>query len=51
MTATLLLGSRSCLSTANECRFSRIVKQGPLSAQQVIQVLAMLLQVDRVDGC
>ena len=45
-----LVGESQLLEHRERMQISRIVKQGPLSAQQVIQVLAMLLQVDRVTG-
>ena len=45
-----LVGESQLLEHRERMQISRIVKQGPLSAQQVIQVLAMLLQVDHVTG-
>ena len=45
-----LVGESQLLEHRERMQISRIVKQGPLSAQQVMQVLAVLLQVDRVTG-
>ncbi|CAE7787367.1 RE1 [Symbiodinium sp. CCMP2592] len=43
-----VVGESYLLSGKDRLHVSRVVKQGGLSAQQIIQVLAMLLQVDRV---
>ncbi|CAE7322877.1 GIP [Symbiodinium sp. KB8] len=43
-----LVGESQLLEHRERMQICRVVKQGPLSAQQVIQVLALLLQVDRV---
>ena len=45
-----LVGESQLLEHRERMQISRVVRQGPLSAQQVIQVLAVLLQVDRVKG-
>ncbi|CAE7242873.1 RE1, partial [Symbiodinium sp. CCMP2592] len=43
-----VIGESYLLSARDKLHVSRVVKQGALSTQQIIQVLAMLLQVDRV---